>query len=153
MPPRIKIRGIYSTGLTKLALDSGFEIIDPSLKVKERFELKFPNGSYDIMIQDREDLQGIELKGEADQLSPVLTKLQQVLLDAILVGFRPTDENEPVVIASLELPGASKERLDELRASVVPTLKNHHRLKLINAQMLESAEIELLKDPGSKAHL
>ena len=36
MLPHIKIRGIYSTAMTKLAIDSGFQIAEPSEKVRER---------------------------------------------------------------------------------------------------------------------
>jgi len=153
MPPRIKIRGIYSTGLTKLALDAGFEIADPSARMKERFPLESARQSYDILIQDREDHQGVELSGQADLLSLVLTKLQEMLLDTVIVGFRPTEDNDPFAVARIELPGASKERLDEIRGVVVPTLRNHHRLKVINPEMLESAESELAKKPENKAEL
>ncbi len=153
MFPRLKIRGNYSTALTRLALDSGFEVVDPSTRVRERFQPEFANGSCNVTIQDRADLQGIDLMGEADQVTLVLTTLQNVLLDTMIVGFKPTDDNDPVVSASLELPGASKEKLDEVRSKVVPTLKNHHRLKLINSEMLESAEYELAKNPEHKAEL
>lgn len=153
MPPRIKIRGIYSTALTKLAIDSGFEVADPSPKTRERFPPQFTEGSYDVMIQDREDLQGIELKGHGEILTQILAVLRHVLLDTVLVGFRPTEDRDPLMIAVIELPGASKEKLDEIRAAVVPTLKNHHRLKIINSEMLESAESELAKRPSAEAEL
>ena len=41
MSSRIKIRGIYSTALTKFALDAGFRIVEPSEKVRERFHMRF----------------------------------------------------------------------------------------------------------------
>ncbi len=153
MSPRLKIRGIYSTALTRLALDSGFEVADPSPRVRDRFGPEFANGSYTVTVTDREDLQGIDLTGEAEWVTRVVTTLQTVLLDTVIVGFKPTDDNDPVVSASLEFPGASKEKLDELRSRVVPTLKNHHRLRLIDASMLESAEYELAKKPEHKAEL
>ena len=148
MLPRIKIRGIYSTALTKLALDSGLEIIDPSERIRERFHMELPDyGQYEVLIQDREDRQGIEVQGEADHVCEVLIHMQESLLDAIIVSFLPTDHSEPLVIANLELPGGAKEKLDRVRSSVVPTLKNHHRLKIINPDLLESAEIEFCRHP------
>lgn len=153
MQPRIKIRGIYSTALTHFAQDSGFEVVDPSPKIRERFHMDFPDGDFDILIQDREDLQGIELKGEADQLCNFLVLMQKVFLDAIIVSFLPTDDNEPIVVANMELPGGSKKNMDLIRSRVVPTLKNHHRLKIIDSNLLDSAEIELEKHPENKAEI
>lgn len=153
MRPRLKIRGIYSTALTKIALDSGFELADPSPKMRERFPLNFSEGAYDIAIQDRDDLQGIELRGHGDKLTDFLNTLRAVLIDTVMVGFHPTDDKEPLMVASVELPGASREKLDEIRAGVVPTLKNHHRLKIIDAGLLESAEEAFAKDPSRKAEL
>lgn len=148
MLPRVKILGIYSTALTKLALDSGLQIVDPSEKIRERIHMELPgHGQYEVLIQDREDRQGIELKGEADRVCEVLIHIQEALLDAIIVGFVPTDHSEPLVIANLELPGGAKAELDRLRSSVIPTLRNHHRLKIINPDLLESAEIEFRRHP------
>ena len=148
MLPRIKIRGIYGTALTKLALDSGLEIVDPSERIRERFHMESSDhGKYEVLIQDREDRQGIEVKGEADHVCEVLIHMQESLLDAIIVSFLPTDHSEPLVIANLELPGGAKEKLDRVRSSVVPTLKNHHKLKIINPDLLESAEIEFCRHP------
>jgi hypothetical protein len=153
MPPRLKIRGIYSTALTKFALDSGFEVVDPSAKVRERFAQEFTNDSYDIFIHDREDLQGIVLKGEADRLCQVLTKMQRDFVDALIVSFQTEEENEINAVADLELPGFSKGILDTIRATVLPTIRHHHRLKLIDSDLLDSAESELAKSTVNKAEL
>ncbi len=154
MLPRIKIRGIYSTALTKFALDSGFQIVDPSERIRQRIHTEWPDHvKYEILIQDREDRQGIEVKGEADHVCELLIRMQETLLDAIIVGFLPTDDSEPSVIANLELPGGAKVQLDLVRSAVVPTLKNHHRLKIINPDLLETAEIEFSGHPEDRARL
>jgi hypothetical protein len=148
MSRRVKVRGIYSTALTKFALDSGFQVVEPSEKVRERFSVKFPDkAEHEILIQDRGDLQGIEIRGEADHVCELLTLLQVSLLDVVVVGFVPTDDREPAVIANLELPGAAKEKLDRIRSGVLPTLRNHHRLRIINPNLLESAEAEFARRP------
>ncbi len=154
MLPRIKIRGIYSTALTKLALDYGFRVVEPSEKIRGRFHIDaHDDGEYEILIRDRDDLQGIEIRGAADHLCELLVHMQGSLLDAVIVSFLPTDDSEPVVIANLELPGGAKEKLDLIRACVVPTLKNHHRLKIINPELLESAETEFEKHPEDRVDL
>ncbi len=154
MLPRIKIRGIYSTALTKLALDSGFRIVEPSEKIRERFHMELPDDErYEILIQNREDLQGIEVRGEADHVCEWLIHMQESLLDAIIVGFAPSDDGEPSVIADVELPGGAKEKLDRIRSNVVPTLKNHHRLKIIDSELLESAEMEFSRHPENRMGL
>ena len=154
MLPRIKIRGIYSTALTKLALDSGFQVVDPSEKVRERFQMELPDdGKYEILILQRDDLQGIEVRGEADHVCEWLIRLQQSLLDAVIISFVPTDDTEPLVVADVELPGGAKEKLDLIRAGVVPTLKNHHRLKIIDSELLQSAEAEFTRHPENRMDL
>jgi hypothetical protein len=154
MPCRVKVRGIYSTALTKFALDFGFRVVEPSEKVRERFNVQFcEDGEYEILIHDREGLQGIELSGEADHLCELLTLMQQSLLDAVLLNLLPAGDSEPVVIANVELPGAAKEKLDRIRSEVLPTLRNHHRLKIINPNLLESAEAEFARYPEHKDEL
>ncbi len=154
MSPRLKIRGIYSTALTRIALDFGFEVVQPSESVRERFRAKLPDDlPYDILVRDRQDMQGIEARGEADHICRLLTLLRELLLDAIIVGILPTDDSDPVVIANLELPGGAKEKLDRIRASVVPTLRNHHRLKIIDADLLDSAEDEVSRRPEEREAL
>ena len=108
---------------------------------------------HEILIQDRADLQGIEIRGEADHLCELLTLMQQSLLDAVIVSLMPTDDSEPAVVANLELPGMSKEKLDRIRSSVLPTLKNHHRLKIINPNLLESVEAEFARRPEHRGDL
>ncbi len=58
--PRVRIRGIYSTALTKLFLDNGFEIIQPSREIAKRFGLEEERYlSPEIDIYDRQDQQGV----------------------------------------------------------------------------------------------
>ncbi len=154
MLPHVKIRGIYSTALTKLAIDSRFQIADPSEKIRQRFHKELPaDGKYEILIKDREDLQGVEISGEADHVCELIIHMQESLVDAIIVSFLPTDDNEPLVSANLELPGGAKEKLDRIRSVVVPTLKNHHRLKIVSPDLLEAAEAEFAGRPEHRVEL
>ena len=164
MSRRLKIRGIYTTALTKFLLDSGYEIVDPSAEIQERFGLEQTRRLPEILIQDREDLQGVHIFGEAEPLIPLVRLLQGRLLDAVLLEFK-TGEKSPAELtgeapeskdlarARLEFAGASKETLDDIRSSVIPTLTRHHRLRIIHPKKLERAEKELWRNPDRKGEL
>ncbi|MHA1860232.1 MAG: DUF402 domain-containing protein [Candidatus Asgardarchaeia archaeon] len=59
---RIKIRGIYSTALTKIALDSGFRIVQPSEEIMERFSIGRDLSLADFEVYDLFDSRGIYMK-------------------------------------------------------------------------------------------
>ena len=164
MAKAIKIRGIYTTAFTRLLLDSGYRIADPSPEIRQRFKLGPAPKAADSLLKDREDHQGIDLIGEADGISRLLKTIQETLMDAVLLSFEPLAKGEAELIddletsrelshARLELGGASKEKLDGLRASVVPTLARHHRLRILHPRTLEKAENQLGKRPKSKSNL
>lgn len=153
MNTRVKIRGIYGTALTKLLSDAGFEVVDPSAKMRERFGFEPADGPCDLFIQDRDNLQGVEISGAPERVSQFLTFLQERLLDATLRDLQEVETNESMVKAWVEFPGASKDLLDGLRLKVVPTLKHHHRLRIIDIKVLEQAETALGKNPGSREAL
>ncbi len=158
MGPRVKIRGIYSTALTGLLLDAGFSIADPSPEIRDRFRLPAAarGDSPDVFIQDRRDLQGVTLIGEADRVCPLVRLFQQKLLDAALLEFAPVSEEVAEEFASeearplrdidrayFEFAGAAKQVLDRVRSSVLPTVANHHRLQIIRPKVLAAAEKKL----------
>jgi predicted RNA-binding protein associated with RNAse of E/G family len=72
---KIKIRGIYATALTHLLSEAGFDIVSPSKAVSERLNTKDAEGSADILIYDKEDLNGITINGYgAEQVVEKLRK-------------------------------------------------------------------------------
>jgi Ribonuclease G/E len=79
---KAKIRGIYSTALTKMFLDNGFEIAQPSLTIKKRFELSDSLVLPDVKIKDRYDLQGVRVLGTSDAVTAVQTTLHSTFEDA-----------------------------------------------------------------------
>lgn len=80
---KAKVRGIYSTALTKLLLDNGFEIVQPSLTIKNRFKLSENSTQPDITLKDRYDLQGIKVLGTSDAVNAFQKILQSTFLDVI----------------------------------------------------------------------
>jgi hypothetical protein len=147
MSSRLKIRSIYATALTRLTMDADYLIVDPSSKIRDRFGLEPSTESHDILIQDREDLQGLEVRGEPERVCQFLTFLQEKLVDPVLLEIIPSEEDEASVIARIELPGAAKEILDVIRLSITPTLFRHHRMRIIDSKALDNAEERLTADP------
>lgn len=152
MSRKVKIRGIYSTALTKLLMGQGYSIVEPSPEISGRFTLGPALGPPDVVIQDRSDLQGVELTGGTDGISELLSVLREALLDSALVSIECLEEKE-VAKATLEFPGASKAALDHIRSQVVPTLAWHHRLRIIDPVALEKAERKLARHPERKTGL
>ncbi|MBS7636111.1 DUF402 domain-containing protein [Candidatus Bathyarchaeota archaeon] len=72
---RAKVRGIYTTALTKLLLENGFQIVQPSQTIKVRFGIPDNNEPPDLKIKDRHDLQGVVALG-----TPEATKTLQKIL-------------------------------------------------------------------------
>ncbi|MDK2984148.1 MAG: putative ribonuclease [Thermococcaceae archaeon] len=60
----VRVRGIYSTALTKLLLDEGFKISQPSQKIAERLGIEKVYDEFDVDIQDKKDSHGVVLVGE-----------------------------------------------------------------------------------------
>ncbi|MDH5438062.1 MAG: ribonuclease E/G [Candidatus Bathyarchaeota archaeon] len=79
-----RIRGIYSTALTKLFLDHGFDIVQPSITTRERFGLKDCDESPDLDVYDRRDRQGVQAFGRAELINTFCSILQSCLDDVIV---------------------------------------------------------------------
>ncbi|MEM2105896.1 MAG: ribonuclease E/G [Candidatus Bathyarchaeia archaeon] len=80
---RAKVRGIYTTALTRLLLDNGFEIIEPSLAIKNRFGLADNFLQPDMKVKDRYDMQGVRVLGKPEAVEKFKTVLQEALPDVI----------------------------------------------------------------------
>ncbi|MGV8073869.1 MAG: DUF402 domain-containing protein [Syntrophobacteraceae bacterium] len=143
----IKVRGIYSTALTKLLLDCGYGIGYPSSRICERFGMEPNEFPFDISVSDAEDFQGIELYGGTERVSQFITFFQDRLLDAVLLELIPEEDTDETIMAGIELPGASKQLLDEIRRSVLPTVSKHHRFQIIGAGSLDQIEAYLRRHP------
>ncbi|MHC1743273.1 MAG: DUF402 domain-containing protein [Syntrophobacteraceae bacterium] len=146
MKARIKIRGIYSTALTKLVLDADYVVVDPSPMIRDRFGIEYEGYTHDLLVSDRDDLQGITILGQAEHVSPLVALLASHLVDVLLCEVIPEEDQDQLLRACVELPGGAKRALDEIRRSVLPTVPNHHRFRIVDAGNLESAEDALAID-------
>lgn len=86
--PKVKVRGIYSTALTKLLLDKGFEIVQPSPTIKERFRLAENQEPPDLKIKDRYDLQGTRVLGTREAVEAFHSILHSAFEDAVTRKWR-----------------------------------------------------------------
>jgi hypothetical protein len=80
---KAKIRGIYSTALTKLLLDHDFEIVQPSPTIKKRFGLPENPAPPDLKIKDRYDLQGVRVLGTSKAVNAFQSVLHLNFEDAL----------------------------------------------------------------------
>jgi hypothetical protein len=106
---KAKVRGNYTTALTKLLLESGFEIVQPSLTIKKRFGLLDNSSLPDIEIKDRYDLQGVRVLGTCDAVNAfqsilhsafedVLTRKWHVSVDGIYNGKAIESDEDTVYV-------------------------------------------------------
>ncbi len=147
MLSRIKIRSIYSTALTRLLLDAGYQVVEPSQKIRQRFSEDLEGDACDVFIQDRQDFQGVLLSGCPENLCQFLTFLQESLMDTVLLGYESELDSGPRVRAVVEFPGMTKATLDLTRQKVLPTFKRHHLLRIVNSRAVERAEALLEQSP------
>jgi Ribonuclease G/E len=81
---KAKIRGIYSTALTKLLLENGdFEIVQPSFAIKKRFGISDNSAPPEMKIKDRYDLQGVRVLGNLKAVNTFRSALHSAFKDAL----------------------------------------------------------------------
>ncbi len=121
---RAKVRGIYATALTRLLLDNGFKIVQPSAPIKERFKLSDTLEEVsqpDIEISDRFDKQGVNVVGNATAaekfVSILLGTLDDVIVRRRLSIFSPIGTNYEVSDQT-NLAEIIGETLREVEASI-----------------------------------
>lgn len=81
---KTRVRGIYSTALTKLILECNFQVVQPSAVQEERFGMKEDWESYDLDINDRLGCQGVHVLGKAHAIDTFYSLLRSRLQDVVL---------------------------------------------------------------------
>ncbi len=152
---RVKIRGIYSTALTGLLLELGFEIVSPSEVIRARFGLPENPEPEEVLIVDRRDKQGVVIEGVRGAVEEVVAALRDTLPYAVFVRRETKAPKGKGLLAALaaakervlaEFTRPVKELLDVIRAKYVPTLPGHHYLKAIDSARVDEVEAAAL--PG-----
>ncbi len=168
---KARVRGIYSTALTRLLLDNGFRIVQPSAAIKERFNLPIThenNCQPDLDINDRFDKQGVNVIGNSISVKKFTSILFNIFddvivrhrisasasliiegqLDANLVatinealGEAGASDSQKRIRTDVEFPSCSKRKLDEIRSVVVPTISGHHYYKACGGKIAYMLEM------------
>ncbi|MBS7653597.1 MAG: DUF402 domain-containing protein [Candidatus Bathyarchaeia archaeon] len=168
---KARVRGIYSTALTRLLLDNGFKIVQPSAAIKERFNLPSTpenNCQPDLDINDRFDRQGVNILGNpisVEKFASILFNTfddvivrRRISASASLIMEEHLDANLSTTISEtlrevealdsqkkiridVEFPSCSKKRLDEIRSIVVPTISGHHYYKACGGKIAYMLEM------------
>lgn len=147
-----RVRGIYSTALAELIIDSGGRLVDPSVQLMERFKLKPCFEKADVLIADRKSKQGVKLMGSREGVD-ALCRLLMNTLDDVVVRRSYFGSEKSFSLAELEFPYLSKRKLDEIRSRVVPTIPGHHFYKLCGpdvSSLVEMAERLLMSGKDEK---
>ena len=155
---RIKIRGIYATALTRLLLDLGYGLVQPSEEIRDRFPMPDSEAKEDVSIVDRDDHQGVLIGGEKQAVEDLIGSLWGALVDMVVRETRDLEisrrsKDEETACFDVEFPGASKATLDEFRGRVIPTLTHHHRLRITASSDLDVVERQIEKTPPQKDKL
>jgi probable ribonuclease FAU-1 len=142
----LKIRGIYSTALTRFFLDRGMRVVSPSDTIIRRFGkakglvLVQP---HDVEIMDSEDMEGIRLQGESASVDAVTKTLQAHFFDAIC-------RNKGEGSTEIEFPFSAKAALDELRNRVLPTVPGHYHFRIVASDYVNLLEEKTLSGHPEK---
>ncbi|ABO09455.1 DUF402 domain-containing protein [Pyrobaculum calidifontis] len=81
---KVRIRGIFATALTKLALDWGFSIVQPTGKIVERFDLPVDNSPPDVTVIDHESKSGVVVLGKCGAVEAFVERLREAV-DPVVV--------------------------------------------------------------------
>ena len=153
--PLVKIRGIYTTALTKLLLDNGYGIVQSSLEIQKRFHIPSREVIEDIFIQDREDHQGILVYAREEFFESLFALLKTHLFDIVprcenMADTQDTPEENLLKsqsVYNIEFPSCAKTALDKLRSQIVPTIKRHHLYQIFASKQCEPAEKKMGQFP------
>jgi Ribonuclease G/E len=89
---KARVRGVYSTALTKILIDNGFEIVQPSVTIQKRFGLKDSEEPPDIDIYDKPNRQGVHVLGTAEPFEAFISVLKDLLDDMVVRRWKVAPE-------------------------------------------------------------
>jgi len=81
----VKIRGIYSTALSKVLLDNEFMVTQCSEVIRERLLVEENNETPNVKIKDLKNKRGILVFGEHDHMLKIIDFLRTILPECIFI--------------------------------------------------------------------
>ncbi len=81
----VRVRGIYATTITRLCMDWGFKIVQPTKIIIDRFKLTDLREAPDITIKDLESKDGIVIIGLRRAVEEILEKLKTHFPEVIVL--------------------------------------------------------------------
>ncbi|SFR34999.1 DUF402 domain-containing protein [Halogeometricum limi] len=82
-PVRVRVRGIYTTAVTRLLLAAGHDVVQASEPIRARFDAEFADGHHDVTVATTDDRQGIGVHGDDDAVATVTDHLEAVGIDTL----------------------------------------------------------------------
>ncbi|MFX1362123.1 MAG: DUF402 domain-containing protein [Promethearchaeota archaeon] len=87
-PINARIRGVFSTSLSKLLVDNGFRVTQSSNVILKRLDLEEEVKPPELEIWDLQSKQGVFLTGSITAVKKAVSILKDVFLDVIVRSFR-----------------------------------------------------------------
>ncbi|WP_117592989.1 DUF402 domain-containing protein [Haloprofundus halophilus] len=78
----VRVRGIYTTALTRLFLDAGDDVVQASGPIRRRFDESFDAETHDVAVETTNDRQGVGVTGDAAAVDRARDRLRGVGIDA-----------------------------------------------------------------------
>ncbi len=157
---KVKIRGIYSTALTKILTENNYEIVQPTTEVASRLGLLVKEDIPNMEIWDRSDLQGIIAIGEQSALEDlknvlrkrigtVITRTPKVTKNSIYKAkiLGRDYENGPIKVDLGDTIAILKEPYDKNSDTILVQVKEHdygRHLPIVSTQITIPSDVAVL---------
>ncbi|SEH12922.1 Ribonuclease G or E [Natronorubrum sediminis] len=77
-----RVRGIYTTAITRLIEENGLDVVQASDPIQARFDTDFGTEPADVTLETTRDRQGVEVSGVLDDVDEIVAELEALALDS-----------------------------------------------------------------------